>query len=629
MFTWIPAYEQLAKYVLEYEKRQPELIAILKQIGITPFNDQDTDGNIIPLSEIDGLSFFCYLNKYGDQKRLQLLQALCREWNIVPLPEDVAGLPTVNAQKVWLFPVKHLRVNNEIQRLWTFYKALVNDSVTNELFEDVLHINGVGKAKLTELMFILQPDTYLCLNRSVKSFLQEAHLPTHFSNLTEYLTNIHIAKEVFSKSFPELSKEAYEYVPGSLPSMVAEEEIIYQITKPATSSFPLNIILYGPPGTGKTYMAIDKAVAISDAPFYKERQNNRTAITDRFQDLLLTEDNKSEGRIAFCTFHQSMSYEDFVEGIKPQLEADKDEHLQYKIKDGIFKTMAALATASGKSAKKMAPPSYVLIIDEINRGNISQVFGELITLMEEDKRTGNAEALTVVLPYSKKSFSIPPNLYIIGTMNTADRNIETLDTALRRRFVFEEIPPKPNLLSPQQLLNRLYNQYADTPWEDEIFRKAADALYDLLGTDAAFEYGIKDKNEDANVGKIMELKDSLFTGVNLEKLLTAINSRLSVLLSNDHTIGHAWFMEVYSLTDLQSVFKHKILPLLQEYFFNNYAKIGLVLGKPFVHSQPVTKSLFAAFDNGDDMAADYMEKIMYTLVDPFTLPLKAFRSIYK
>ena len=626
MFTWIPAYQQLAKYVLPYEHRQPELIAILEHIGITHFNDQDTDGSTIPLTEIDGLSFFCYLNKYGDQKRLQFLQALCRNWNINPLPEDVAGLPNVNPQKVWLFPVKRLRINNEIQRLWAFYKALVQDAVTTELFDDVLRINGVGKAKLTELMFMLQPNSYLCLNRSVKAFLQEAHLPTYFSNLTEYLTTINIAKEVFSKSFPELSKEAYEYVPGSAPPIVAEEEMIYQVSKSAAVTHPLNVILYGPPGTGKTYTAIDKAVAIADALFYKEHQHNRTAITGRFQELLMKEKEVAAGRIAFCTFHQSMSYEDFVEGIKPQMEASRDNQLQYNIQDGIFKRIAALAAAAYRSASNGDPLSYVLIIDEINRGNISQVFGELITLMEADKRTGNAEALSVILPYSKKPFGVPSNLYIIGTMNTADRNIETLDTALRRRFVFEEILPQPSLLSPQQLLNRLYNQYHDTPWNDEVFRRAADGLYALLGTDAAFEFGIKDNNEDANADKILALPDSLFTGVNLQKLLSAINNRLSVLLSNDHTIGHAWLMDVYYLTDLQSVFKNKIFPLLQEYFFNNHAKIGLVLGKAFVKAQPVTKNLFATFD--PDTAADYMEKTIYTLVDPFTLPLKAFCTIY-
>lgn len=627
MFTWIPAYEQLAQHVLLYEDRQPELIAILEHIGITHFKDQDADGSTIRLSEIDGLSFFCYLNKYGDQKRLLFLRALCQNWNIVPLPEDVEGLPAVNAQSVWLFPVKRLRIHHEIQRLWAFYKALIQDAVTPDLFKDILEINGVGKAKLTEVMYMLQPNTYLSLNRSIKSFLQDAHLPTYFDTLTEYLNNISIAKEVFSKSFPQLSKEAYEYVPGLSPPVVAEDEVVYQVPAYVRTPVPLNTILYGPPGTGKTYTAIDKAIAITDAAFYKDHQNYRSALTQRFAELLITKDGPAGGQIAFCTFHQSMSYEDFVEGIKPQLEADQSL-LQYNIRDGIFKIIANLAAASQKAGINEEHLPFVLIIDEINRGNISQIFGELITLIEADKRMGNAEALTVILPYSKKSFSVPRNLYLIGTMNTADRSIETLDTALRRRFVFEEILPKPQLLSPPHLLNRIYDQYRDTPWTDETFRKAADGLYYLLGIDAAFEYLIKDTNDDANTNKIMELNDTLFTGLNLEKMLIAINNRLSVLLSADHTIGHAWLMDVYNLPDLQTAFKHKILPLLQEYFFNNYAKIGLVLGNKFVKGQPVKKNLFAPFNNTVDMAVDYMDKTMYALVDPFTLPLEAFRSIY-
>lgn len=628
MFTWIPVYQQLAQHVLQYEHRQPELIAILEQIGITNFNDQDADGKTITLNEIDGLTFFCYLNKYGHQKRLQYLQSLCAIWKILPLPEDVNGLPNVNAQKVWMFPSKRLRINNEIQRLWTFYKALINDTITDELFENTLQINGVGKAKLTEVMFMLNPGKYLCLNRSIKLFLEEAHLPTYFADFTEYITNINIAKEVFSKSFPELSKKAYEYVTGSSLNMVAEEEVIYHIPKPAHIAAPLNIILYGPPGTGKTYTAIDKAVAVADTSFYKDHQNNRSALIRRFHQLLINDEDKPEGRIAFCTFHQSMSYEDFVEGIKPLLEGDENAHLQYSIEDGIFKRLAAMAAAPRKAGKKEEPLKYVLIIDEINRGNISGIFGELITLIEEDKRTGNAEALTLTLPYSKKQFSVPPNLYLIGTMNTADRSIDTLDTALRRRFVFEEMAPKPDLLTPQQLLNRLYCKYPDTPWDDETFRKAADGLYQFLGIDGAFEYLIKGKNDDADTNKIMELKEALFTGINLEKLLTTINNRLRVLLSNDHTIGHAWLMDVYNLTDLQSTFKHKIIPLLQEYFFNNDVKIGLVLGNKFIKQVPVKKNLFANFNHSTDIANEYMEKSFYTIIDPDALNSEAFRSIY-
>ncbi len=598
----------------------------MQAIGISNLSDEDAAGNTVPLTEIDGFTFFRYLNRYGKAKRLQLLQALCTKWNISPLPEDVDGLPEISALNVWLFPAKAQRTKGEIQTLWTFFKAVLNDTLTDELFTETLAINGTRKVKLTEAIYLLRPDTYLCLNRTVKSYLQSAHLPTEFSSLSTYLTVIQKAKEVFSKSFPEIVKAAYEFVPHSFADTVAEEEIIYHSAKPKeTASEPLNILLYGPPGTGKTYTAIDKALLITDVSFYKENQQNRSAITQRFQELTVQDYNHPQGQIAFCTFHQSMSYEDFVEGIKPGMGEDS-AHLQYGIQDGIFKVMTRMAQ---QALEQKTGLNYVLIIDEINRGNISAIFGELITLIEDNKRTGQDEALIVTLPYSKKPFSVPPNLYIVGTMNTADRSVESLDTALRRRFVFEEVVPQPQLLSPQQLISRLYARYADVSWNDETFRKAADALYSLLGIDPAFEYVIRDKNDDADADKVMALSETLFKCVNLEKLLIAINKRLAVLLSADHTIGHAWLMEVYSLADLQSVFKHKIIPLLQEYFFNNYAKIGLVLGNAFVKQEPVHKGVFATFTDVTEMASDYTDKIKYILVDASTLSIKAFCSIYQ
>lgn len=163
----------------------------------------------------------------------------------------------------------------------------------------------------------------------------------------------------------------------------------------------------------------------------------------------------------------------------------------------------------------------VLIIDEINRGNISRIFGELITLIEESKRAGADEALSVVLPYSKKLFSVPSNLYLIGTMNTADRSLAGLDIALRRRFVFREMPPRPELL------------------------------------------------DDVEV-----------SGLNIGKLLQVMNQRIEVLLDRDHCLGHAYFMPLKadaSLTRLEAIFRNQILPLLQEYFFEDWQRIAWVL----------------------------------------------------
>lgn len=235
----------------------------------------------------------------------------------------------------------------------------------------------------------------------------------------------------------------------------------------------------------------------------------------------------------FVTFHQNFSYEDFIEGIKPNLE-DNDGEVSYKIEPGVFKRIS-------ERAKNDPNNSYALFIDEINRGNVSQIFGELITLIEEDKRIGNSEELYVTLPYSKEKFGVPSNLYIIGTMNTADRSVEALDTALRRRFSFEEMTPK----------------------------------YDLD-----------------------ELKQSIF-GFSAGEILKTINARIEQLIDRDHAIGHAYFINKTEETIVDSFYRN-IIPLLQEYFFGDYGKIGLVLGAGFVRlKQENVKFAHFSYDGYD------------------------------
>jgi hypothetical protein len=196
--------------------------------------------------------------------------------------------------------------------------------------------------------------------------------------------------------------------------------------------------------------------------------------------------------------------------------------------------------------KKEIARNHVLIIDEINRGNVSSIFGELISLIEEDKREGKTNALSAVLPYSKKEFSVPSNVYIIGTMNTADRSVEALDTALRRRFSFVEMLPQPELL--------------------------------------------KDRGEN-NSGKVGE--------IDLVHLLTTINERIEALVDRDHTIGHAFFMEVDSIDSLRNVFANKVIPLLQEYFYGDYAKMEMVIGPDFFNQEKRTKKVVFAVQNED------------------------------
>lgn len=274
----------------------------------------------------------------------------------------------------------------------------------------------------------------------------------------------------------------------------------------------LNTILYGPPGTGKTYTTINKALQIVAPDFYLENKDNREKLKARFDELL------NNNRIGFVTFHQSFSYEDFVEGLKASTTEDKQ--ISYDVEDGIFKSMC---NSVSEKLLTNINEKRVLIIDEINRGNISNIFGELITLIEPSKRSGGSESLSVKLPYSKETFSVPSNLHIIGTMNTADKSLAQLDIALRRRFEFVEMMTN----------------------------------YELLK-------GISD-----------------IEGINVAKLVKTMNQRIELLYDREHTIGHSFFLPLLgnpSLQLLAEIFELQILPLLEEYFFEDWERVGQVLG---------------------------------------------------
>jgi hypothetical protein len=437
----------------------------------------------------------------------------------------------------------------------------------------------------------------------------------------------------------------------------------YQIIKPlppfppnpsTALKLPLNVIFYGPPGTGKTYGALEHALTIFGIDVVgQERKVLKKLFDEKMQ----------AGEVVFTTFHQNMSYEDFVEGIKPRT---VNEKVIYEVEDGIFKslcnkarpsagnfdtiiesfkkeiseldskppiTIKALTTSfdvvyRGTGVFNIQPhnttkqnpwypvniqhirkafetdsydgvynPTYVreiiqfliknrglvhskgnpatpsprvLIIDEINRGNVSQIFGELITLLEEDKREGHDETIAVVLPYSREVFRVPANVYIIGTMNTADRSVEALDTALRRRFSFRELPPRPEVISTHGKL--------------------------------------------AATSGILE-------GIDLALVLQTLNDRMEVLLNADNKIGHSYFLKVYDRQTLTEAFYQHIIPLLQEYFYGHPGKLGLVLGKGFVHvrfDESAAPVQFAAFDYEDVNA---LQRVVYELANPAALDI--------
>jgi len=308
----------------------------------------------------------------------------------------------------------------------------------------------------------------------------------------------------------QASKEQYQILIDLIIQTNILQEPIPEYEYKQILQFPLNQILYGPPGTGKTYQTINHALAIIEHRSLEELAlEERSHLRERFDYY------QQRGAIGFVSFHQAFSYEDFVEGLKPQLLDDK---LAYHIEDGIFKQMVQTADIGWEDGLR-----FVLILDEINRGNIASIFGELITLIEPDKRAGSREALTVTLPYSKTAFSVPPNLFIIGTMNTADKSLDNLDIALRRRFVFKAIQPNPAVLKHLTVI----------------------------------------------------------AGIELIPLLTTINQRIDWLLHENYCIGHAYFYDVFTFDDLKDLFAYRIIPLLQEFFLYDNTLIAKVISNAF------------------------------------------------
>lgn len=504
---------------------------------------------------------------------------------------------------------------------------------------------------------------------------------THKGQFKVDFTNLEI-RQWNQKTLTDVSENKYGDFCKKIESIFKEENET-KLEKNKMRNQPLNQILYGPPGTGKTYNTILKAMSIIDNTEYKDvPEKQYYTLKTRFDEL------KQAGQIEFVTFHQSYSYEEFVEGIKPNL---NDEKLGYVLENGIFKNICDHAKPIVTTTIKRAPidfsntkvfkmslgntlekeddiydyciennvvslgwkdidfsncktsqdfknlddswgatalerfvkwmdigdiiiisngnrnfraiaqvksdyiydkntpisythfrkvewlykgedihyskindkifsqqsiygyfspskkgqPDYnpdlktdelnkiitgevnkevskphILIIDEINRGDVSKIFGELITLIEEDKRIGNKYQMKITLPYSKEPFGVPNNLYIIGTMNTADRSIALLDTALRRRFDFEEIMPRPKLLN----------------------------------------------------NKVIE-----GTNINLQTLLTRINERITNKYDRDHQIGHSYLMGVNAKEQLERAYKNRILPLLNEYFYNESKTVAEIL----------------------------------------------------
>lgn len=422
-----------------------------------------------------------------------------------------------------------------------------------------LRDSGMPVFVMSRILHCLKPETFPILGERATDSLVFDELGMELKSvgdISQYIINCHKIIDFRNANFRFKNMRAFDIMSWKL---LAAQKKPVPITAP-TSDQPLsgaeaslNQILYGPPGTGKTYNVVKYAVELVEGQKIAKGETYG-AIKERYEEYAAT------GQIKFTTFHQSLSYEEFVEGIRPVVVdkygndsniAHADTTVIYRPYNGIFKSLC-------EKAAKSPSMNFVAIIDEINRGNISRIFGELITLIEESKR-----GTTIILPYSQTEFSVPPNLYILGTMNTADRSIAMLDTALRRRFNFIEMMPEPSLLG----------------------------------------------NCD---------------GVDLCELLTALNERIEYYYDREHAIGHAYFMNnigcITTIDELRGVFSTKIIPLLQEYFFDDYERIRLVLNDDNVFVECITPKYIKQFDSGQKL---------YRLGNPKNWNKEHFIKIYK
>ena len=760
-YYWTEYYSALADKIREYHGRGDELASIMKAAKIATNQTWIANGAGDPdPGDMDPFSFFSFIAIIrNERKRRELLVELGKGLGLeLAAPVAFPGVPT-SLQAAWRYRggLEHTEAVEELWQLFMAALAICDDPVDLSsrnnfcsLYDKVVpgpHF-GVDTATGTDLLFCFRPTFYVPLDGTTST--AKKGKPGFFNNNPQYgitesdmsaaarsgeaylalcekvRCSIDAGRIPFS-SIPELSavawdsKQATKISATSVTNRHTEEDEMVT----ANRAYKLNTILYGPPGTGKTYETTRMALEIIDGKVIEGPLTDISFI--RYWDLV------KEGRIGFVTFHQSFSYEDFVEGLRPVTSDDESEDssdesgtIRYLPKDGVFKAfcdrarnagvteghdvhvwkislngtgqnpirtdclnncririgfddlepeggvipdgtghavvntfwnrmsvgdvvcscwsedevdaigivtskarydetlgsfrhvrdvnwmkiykgqdklylrdlnggkrmtlssvyelgnvqLRELFDAAGIDVAGVAPTDdlpYVFIIDEINRGNVSAIMGELITLVEEDKRLGASQERTVELPYSRARWGVPGNVYVIATMNTADRSLTQLDTALRRRFSFREMAPESSV--------------------------------------------IKGRGDDGVV-----------EGVHLASLLDAMNKRIRALYDKDHEIGHSVFLGVHSLDELRDAFAEGVIPLLEEYFFDDPKKMRIVLNDSAgdfiaVDEQPSAKLLgLSGFDdiNLEDEVSPSFEVKRKESWDPET-----FTKIYR
>ena len=612
-FDWIPFYMELADKILQYKSKRDDLIAFIFNKLKPKFT-----GYLKKTDNIDPFTFIGIFNRgMTDENRLLLAKEFKSFFNITSeVPTSLAGIPILHNMKACFFPLDYRKGTNDIENLWTLFEQVLQDDIYNNDFYsifDTVKEQYMVNRNITMGLFWIRPYKFLSLDNTNTNYLEEKYgikCSLKMPEAKEYLNFISEIKskmeinEIKEKSFPEFSRQAWLYKKDD--DMEIEDENNYDDPIVNLLKSSKNLILTGAPGVGKTYKTAEIAVAIADG----KTPTNRSDLMKRYKELINSE------QIAFTTFHQSLDYEEFVEGLKPEIDDDDNSTGNFRVKKGIFKDICDNAkdtesvetiddfTLNGfekylqtinvkytatrnkylkrikvllgnetmktskcrqedipkytslqdivaneaaviefdndydfknwfgtplkllvkfkkamdekpkENSSQKSQRNFVLIIDEINRGNISKIFGELITLLEKDKRLGEENEITVTLPYSQEKFGVPPNLYIIGTMNTADRSIGTIDYALRRRFKFVSLKSEKNVIS-------MYDKYQ---------------------------------------GNTQAKAENLFE--NIEKFIESnINEDLD---AEDLMVGHSYFL-CETEDELKRRLEYEIIPLLWEY----------------------------------------------------------------
>ena len=640
-FTWIPYYKEFAQRLTQFQKDRKRLLNLIynnrDELLAKYLHDQGGEGDL--LEDIDPFTVFGLFNRgIKHENRINSAKLFKNILDIkADIPKDFEGIPVLNNQKSHFFGFRSHRGKNDIQNLWNLFIKVVNDENFEEEYNMVIK-QFIIKVNITMGLFWIRPEKFLAFDRTNRQYLKEQYgikLPNKAPEYSEYMKildsiNKKMASgEIKENTFYELSANANNlgYDNSDYDSYLEWGSFYTELWKKRK-----NIILQGAPGTGKTYRIPELVVRLCE-PEFDANNATRKELMSVYNRL------KEEKRVMFTTFHQSMDYEDWLEGLRPVLENDQ---VTYKIESGIFKrlcteaerplsakkdvnisdeaivwkvslsgtgdnpvrrdcmkngyirigwdgygeniteetdwsihngegktilnafintmkvgdvvmscyssrTIDAIGIVTGEyewhdnfehykrvrrvkwlvkdinedivklnddktmtlgtvyrlnaitldkvkslldkyeASKTLIDNNkpYVIVIDEFNRGNVSKIFGELITLLEPDKRKGMRNAESVLLPYSKKEFYIPSNVFLVATMNTADRSLDTIDYAIRRRFAF--ITVKPQEIDDDNFNSELfrevsslfisnYDEYAESGFDDTIKLLPAETL---------------------------------------------------------------------------------------------------------------------------------------------------------